>query len=450
MHSRADSKEGINVITLGCSKNIVDSEYLLRQIESNHINVRHNDETFEAKTVIINTCGFIQDAKQESVDTILRFIRAKEMGLIRQVFVMGCLSQRYKNDLVNEIPDVDKYFGVNDLEVIIKNLGLSYKKALLGERLLTTPGHYAYLKISEGCDRRCSFCAIPMIRGRFISKPQESLIDEAQRLTGGGVRELILIAQDLTSYGLDIYKRQSLPDLLNGLSAIRNIEWIRLHYAYPAGFPKEIIQIMKHREKICKYLDIPFQHGSDVVLQKMRRGHSRKQNYELIDYIRKEIPGITLRTTVMTGHPGETEREFHALYTFVKDIEFDRLGVFTYSEEEDTWGARNLKDHIPEHVKKERANALMNLQQSISKKLNLKKIGSLFKVLIDGREGEYFIGRTESDSPEVDQEVLIKAQGSDLLKGNFYKVRITGAEEFDLFGEVIGKGPILPPRYPPL
>jgi len=437
MHTRAAKKEKINVVTLGCSKNIVDSEYLLRQIESNNIYIKHNDESFDAKTVIINTCGFIRDAKQESVDTILRFIRAKESGLIRQVFVMGCLSERYKKELQKEIPDVDKYFGVNDLESIIKYLGLDYRQSLLGERTLTTPRHYAYLKISEGCDRKCSFCAIPLIRGRHKSVPLESLIGEARYLAERGVKELILIAQDLTSYGLDIYKRQALPELLKKLSGIRGIEWIRLHYAYPAGFPVEVIQIMKEHDNICRYLDIPFQHNSDAVLQKMRRGHDRKRNYELIEYFRKEIPDIALRTSLMTGHPGETEKDFSELCSFIEQVEFDRLGVFTYSEEENTWAAQNLKDRIPEKVKKERADELMRLQQLISKKLNLNKIGHSFKVLIDGREGEYSVGRTASDSPEVDNEVLIPSAATKLKTGNFYLARITGAEEFDLFGEIV-------------
>ncbi len=437
MPGRPVKKEIVNVVTLGCSKNIVDSEYLLKLIESNQLLIRHNDESFDAKTVIINTCGFIKDAKQESIDTILRYIRARESGLIKRVYVMGCLSERYKKDLEKEIPDVDKYFGVNDLESIIKHLDLTYKPPLPGERVLTTPGHYAYLKISEGCDRKCSFCAIPLIRGRHKSFPHEYLVDEARALAGKGVRELILISQDLTSYGIDIYKKQALPDLLRALCDVSGIEWIRLHYAYPAGFPREVIEIMKDHEKICRYLDIPFQHNSDAVLKKMRRGHSRKQNYELIDYIRKELPDIALRTTVMTGHPGETEKDFIALRDFVEQVEFDRLGVFTYSEEEDTWGALNLKDLIPEKVKKERADALMHLQQSISKKLNIRKIGHSFKVLIDGREGEYYIGRTSSDSPEVDNETLIPARGIELKQGNFYQVRITGAEDFDLYAEII-------------
>ena len=437
MQTGGAKKEKINIVTLGCSKNVVDSEYLMKQIEANHLIIRHNDESFGAKTVIINTCGFIKDAKQESIDTILRFIRAKEDGLINKVYVMGCLSERYKKDLENEISDVDKYFGVNDLEQIIKHLGLNYKQSLLGERLLTTPRHYAFLKVSEGCDRKCSFCAIPLIRGRHQSKPLENLVEETRRLAQQGVKELILIAQDLTSYGLDIYGRQALPELLRALSGIGGLEWIRLHYAYPAGFPREVIKVMKERDNICKYLDIPFQHNSDVVLRKMRRGHGQRQNHELIDYLRHEIPDIALRTTVITGHPGESEKEFKELLHFVESMEFDRLGVFTYSEEEDTWAARMMKDRIPEKVKKERADELMLLQQSISKRLNLKKLNRSFKVLIDGREGEYHIGRTEFDSPEVDNEVLISSATKKLVPGNFYTVRITGAEEFDLYGEAI-------------
>jgi ribosomal protein S12 methylthiotransferase len=437
MQTQAEKKTSINVITLGCSKNLVDSEFLLRQLEANQIRISHNDEGNTAKTVIINTCGFIKDAKQESIDTILRFIRAKEEGLINHVYVMGCLSERYKKELENEIKDIDMYFGINDLESIIKHLGLNYKVELLGERFLTTPKHYAYLKISEGCDRNCSFCAIPIIRGKHISKPKEILLYEARLLADKGVKELILIAQDLTSYGIDIYKRQALPELLMELSDINGIEWIRLHYAYPVGFPRDVIKVMKERQNICRYLDIPFQHNSNIVLQKMRRGHNQKQNHELIDFIRKEIPEITLRTTVITGHPGETSAAFAELRKFVEITMFDRLGVFTYSEEEDTWAARVYKDRISEKIKKERADELIHLQQGISMELNYKKIGNSFKVLIDGREGEYFTGRTESDSPEIDNEILIPASGKDLIIGNFYQTRITGAEEFDLYGELI-------------
>lgn len=438
MHTtQAGNKKAIHVITLGCSKNVVDSEFLLRQLEANNISVSHNAEDSSAKIVIINTCGFIKDAKQESIDTILRFIRAKEDGLIEHVYVMGCLSERYKKVLEKEIKDVDKYFGVNDLESIIRHLGLNYKHALIGERLLTTPAHYAYLKISEGCDRKCSFCAIPLIRGKYVSKQPDALVKEARTLATKGVKELILIAQDLTLYGVDLYKRQMLPDLLRNLSEINGIEWIRLHYAYPSGFPREVIQVIKERENICRYLDIPFQHDSDIVLKKMRRGHNQTQNHELIDFIRSQIPDITLRTTLITGHPGETEKEFAVLRKFIEQVEFERLGVFTYSEEEDTWAAQKYKDRIPEKTKKERADELMQLQQNISMKLNYNKIGNLVKVLIDDREGEYYLGRTESDSPEIDNEILIPAGNTSLVHGNFYKLRITGAEEFDLFGEVI-------------
>jgi ribosomal protein S12 methylthiotransferase len=435
MRTKQDKRDKINIVTLGCSKNLVDSELLMKQIHANQMDVVHNADSFQYKTVIINTCGFIQDAKQESVDTILRFIRAKEKGLIRNVYVMGCLSERYKADLEKEIPDVDMYFGTNDLVAIIEQLGLNFKQNLVGERLLTTPSHYAYLKISEGCDRNCAFCAIPLIRGKHVSKPVEMLKDEVTGLAGTGVKELILIAQDLTWYGMDLYKRRALPGLLESLSDVPGIEWIRLHYAYPAGFPKDLIRVMKERDNICKYLDIPFQHASDKVLRMMRRNHSQKQNYELIDLIRKEIPGITLRTTLITGYPGEGEKEFSELRHFVEQVEFDRLGVFTYSEEEDTWAAGHYKDDIPVKVKKERAEELMFVQQRISKHLNENKIGSSIKVMIDGREGEFYIARAASDSPEVDNEILIPVSGRQLLTGNFHQIRITGAEEFDLYGE---------------
>lgn len=432
-----DHKRKINIVTLGCSKNIVDSEYLLRQLQANSIDILHNDTSFEAKTVIINTCGFIQDAKQESINTILEFIRAKEEKKIHHLFVMGCLSQRYKKDLEHEIPDVDKYFGVNDLEDIINTIHLRYDPGLFTQRYLTTPQHYAYLKISEGCSRRCSFCAIPMIRGRHFSRPADDVVREATELSRKGVKELILIAQDLTSYGIDLDGRQSLPKLLERLSDLPGIQWIRLHYAYPAGFPKAVIKVMKERENICNYLDIPFQHVNDEVLSQMRRGHDSRMNYELIDYIRKEIPDITLRTTLMTGHPGEKEKAFNELMAFVEKVRFDRLGVFTYSEEEDTWGAENLKDKIPEKIKKARADALMQKQQEISNELNISKIDKSFKVLIDSREGEYYIGRTVADSPEVDNEVIIDPKNRLLETGNFYTILITGAEEFSLYGEPV-------------
>jgi ribosomal protein S12 methylthiotransferase len=437
MHTKTGKRNAINVITLGCSKNLVDSESLMRQLDANQIAVTHNAEHSPARTVIINTCGFIKDAKQESINIILQYIRAKEQGLIDHVVVMGCLSERYKKDLEKEIKDVDKYFGVNDLQLIIQHLGLSYKQTLLGERFLTTPSHYAYLKISEGCDRKCAFCAIPLIRGRHVSKPREAIVAEARKLAEGGVKELILIAQDLTWYGMDLYGKQALPELLEDLSELTAIAWIRLHYAYPAGFPRDVIRVMKERANICRYLDIPFQHSSNAVLKLMHRGHTQKQNIELIEFIRREIPDITLRTTLITGHPGETGHAFSGLKQFVERVEFERLGVFTYSEEEDTWAANHYRDTIPEKIKKERAEILMALQQNISMKLNYKKIGSLFKVLIDGREGEYYTGRMESDSPEIDNETLIPVVNNDVVIGNFYQVRITGTEEFDLYGELI-------------
>jgi len=439
MHTKREKRGAINIVTLGCSKNLVDSELLMKQINANNVDVVHNSESFRYKTVIINTCGFIRDAKQESVDTILRFIRAKEMGLIKHVYVTGCLSERYKSDLEKEISNVDKYFGTNDMSPIIEQLGLSFKQELIGERLLTTPSHYSYLKVSEGCDRNCAFCAIPLIRGKHISKTVEELHAEVNSLVGNGVKELILIAQDLTWYGIDIYKRQALPGLLEVISGIPGVEWIRLHYAYPAAFPRDVIRVMKERQNICKYLDIPFQHASDKVLEMMRRNHNQKQNFELIDLIRKEIPGVTLRTTLMTGHPGEGEKEFRELRRFVEEVEFDRLGVFTYSEEEDTWSAGHYKDTVPPEVKKERAGELMAIQQKISKRLNDRKINRSIKVIIDGREGDFYIGRSEADSPEVDNEILIPFKGIELQTGMFYKIRITGSEEYDLYGEVTEK-----------
>lgn len=424
----------INIVTLGCSKNTVDSEILMRQLEANGIRIMHNEDSFEAKTIIINTCGFINDAKQESIDTILQFTRAKELGLINRIFVIGCLSERYKKELEKEIPEVDKYFGVNDFEGVIKHLNLNFTEQLKAERHLTTPPHYAYLKISEGCDRKCAFCAIPIIRGRHRSKSMDVLMDEAGYLADQGVKEIILIAQDLTSYGLDLYRRPALADLLEKLSEFKRFEWIRLHYAYPAGFPKEVITIMKERNNICRYLDIPIQHASNKLLKLMRRGHSQAQLNELISYIRSEIPDITLRTTVLTGHPGEGEEEFLELLDFIERMKFDRLGVFRYSEEEGTYGSDHYKDLISEKVKTERANEIATRQSYISKELNNTKINRSFKVLVDSRGGEYYVGRTEADSPEVDHEVLISASNGELIAGNFYNVTITHAEEFDLFG----------------
>jgi ribosomal protein S12 methylthiotransferase len=435
MNTKPSEAETVHVISLGCSKNLVDSEFLLRQLQAGNLHFLHNADINKAGTVIINTCGFINDARQESIDTILQYVRAKKDGLIDKLFVIGCLSERYKKELESEIPEVNKYFGVNDLEDIVRNLGIDYRKELSGERVLTTPGHYAYLKISEGCDRTCSFCAIPMIRGRHVSKPVEQIMNEAAYLADKGVKELILIAQDLTWYGVDIHKKQMLSDLLCRLSDTGLFNWIRLHYAYPAGFPKEVIRIMKERDNICNYLDIPFQHVSNKVLRNMHRNHTKEQALELIDFFRKEIPGITLRTTVLVGHPGEGEKEFEELLCFIEDSRFERLGAFTYSEEENTFAAKEYKDAVSGKTKRNRFNTVMKLQQSVSREINKKKTGSILKVLIDRTEGDYFIGRTEADSPEVDNEVLIEKSDSNLIPGNFYNVRITSYEDYDLYGK---------------
>lgn len=425
----------VHVVTLGCSKNVVDTEVLLRQLRAGNIKVDHDAAETTARTVIINTCGFIRDAKQESIDTILRYVKAKEAGRFDQVFVMGCLSERYKKDLVKEIPEVDKYFGTNDLKAITESIGVDYRKELTGERYITTPAHFAYLKISEGCDRTCSFCAIPLIRGKHKSKPVEEIIAEAKYLNNQGVKEIILIAQDLTYYGVDLAHKQLLPELLEKLSDIP-FEWIRLHYAYPSSFPKDIIKIMKEKRNICNYLDIPFQHISNNVLKNMRRNHNKAQSIELIDYIRSQVPDITLRTTMLVGHPGEGIKEFNELCDFIEKTKFDRLGVFTYSEEEDTFSARNFKDSIPTKTKQFRADRIMEIQKEISHDLNAKKTGKIFKVLIDRLEGDYFVGRSEADSPEVDNEVLIKVSRN-IKPGNFYKVKINNTDDYDLFGEVI-------------
>ena len=428
----------INIVTLGCSKNLVDSEKLMGQLNaSSGIEVVHDSDDTDAGTVVINTCGFIHDAKEESVETILNFIKAKEAGLIDNVYVMGCLSERYKKDLEKEIREVDRYFGVNDLEEIVRTLGVDYKKELIGERQLTTPKHYAYLKISEGCDRTCSFCSIPLIRGKHKSRPIEELIHEAGILASKGVKELILIAQDLSYYGLDIYKEQKLTFLVNELSKIDGIEWIRLHYTYPANFPVEILALMATNEKVCRYIDIPIQHINDGVLSKMRRASDTKSTIDLLHRFRKEVPGVAIRTTMLVGHPGEGEKEFEELKEFIKDFRFDRLGVFPYSHEEGTYGFQHFKDEIPENIKQQRADELMQIQEGISAELNKTKIGKEFKVLIDREEGGYFIGRTEFDSPEVDNEVLINKDDKELIPGNFYPVKITKATEYDLFGEVL-------------
>ncbi len=423
----------INVITLGCSKNLVDSEVLMKQIDAEGIQVVHDSADTDARTVIINTCGFIQDAKQESIDTILSYVREKEEGRLDNLYVMGCLSQRYKKDLAKEISEVDQYFGVNDLQEIIRKLGFDYRKELLGERMITTPSHYAYLKISEGCDRRCSFCAIPLIRGKQISKTHEEILSEAEGLVGNGVKEIILIAQDLTAYGTDLNGKRELSSLLESLAGIKDLSWIRLHYAYPASFPEEILKQIRDYLNICNYLDIPFQHISDPVLSAMHRGIDREGTLELIHKIRSIVPDLALRTTMMVGHPGEGEKEFKELLEFVQQARFERLGVFSYSEEEDTWGAKNLKDSVPDEVKESRLEELMHIQQSISLEINEKRIGEILPVLIDRQEGEFAVGRTQYDSPEVDNEVIVQSK-SILSPGTFVNVHIKEAREFDLCG----------------
>ena len=425
----------INVVTLGCSKNLVDSEKLLGQLKANELSVVHDANDEDARTVVINTCGFIADAKQESVNTILEHVKAKEDGLIDQVYVMGCLSERYKDMLTTEIPEVDGIFGVNSLDEIVKTLGGKYKNELIGERMVTTPKHYAYLKISEGCDRTCSFCAIPLIKGKHKSKPKEAVIAEAKNLVAQGVKEIMLIAQDLTFYGIDIYKKQELADLLKQLSDIQGLEWIRLHYAYPASFPHDVLEVMRERKNICNYLDIPFQHISDQVLRNMRRGVNSSQTYDLIERFKREVPNLTLRTTLLVGHPGETEEDFELLKQFVQKIEFDRLGVFTYSEEEDTYAGDKFEDTIMEDIKEARAAEIMAIQEEISLQKNETQVGQTYKTIIDRVEGEYYVGRTESDSPEVDNEVLIDSN-SELNIGDFYPIEITSADAFDLFGQV--------------
>jgi len=429
-------KKKINLITLGCSKNTVDSEKLLRQIQSGGYEIQHDSEDSDADTVIINTCGFINDAKEESIDTILRYVRKKEKGLIDNLYVIGCLSERYKEELKTQIPEVTRYFGVHDTRKILKELSVDFRNDLSEMRILTNPGHYAYLKISEGCDRHCAFCAIPLIRGRCISRTVEELIAEAENLAESGVKELILVAQDLSYYGLDLYKKQKLPDLVSGLLKIENLEWIRLHYLYPSGFPEELFSLMRNNRRICNYIDIPIQHITDRMLSIMRRSHDRRETESILNKIRTEIPGAAIRTTLIAGHPGETEEDFLELKKFVEDFRFDRLGIFAYSHEEDTYSYEHYKDEVPEDVKESRVSEIMELQQSISAGLNEKLVGQVIKVIIDRREGDNFIGRTEYDSPEIDQEVLIPAEYN-ITPGNFYSVMITQSSEFDLFGKPV-------------
>ena len=432
MKTKGNKKNKVNIVTLGCSKNLVDSEVLLTQLRGNGIDAVHESKTDDAKVVVINTCGFIDNAKQESIDTILRYVDAKEEGIVDKVYVTGCLSQRYKDDLEKEIPNVDAWFGTRDLSRMLKVFNANYKQELIGERILTNPSHYAYLKISEGCDRPCSFCAIPLMRGGHVSRPMEELVLEAKSLAKQGTKELLLIAQDSTYYGLDIYKKRNLAELLQRLSDVNGIEWIRLHYAFPAGFPMDILDVMAERSNICNYLDIPLQHASSRMLQSMRRGITRDKTEELLERIRTKVPGIAIRTTMIAGHPGESEQDFQELLDFVERSRFDRLGVFTYSHEDNTHSF-TMKDDVPDEVKQERMEAVMELQQSISLDLNKQKIGQTFKVMVDRKEGGNFIGRTESDSPEVDNEVIIET--SDYLRiGDFVNVTIQSASEFDLTG----------------
>lgn len=437
MKTNPNKKPRINLYTLGCSKNTFDSETLMGQLGANAMDVVHEQDTTDSDTVVINTCGFIDNAKQESIDTILNFVDAKERGEVDKVIVMGCLSERFKEELQTEIPQVDAYYGSNEIPKIVEDLGANYKYELLGERKLTTPSHYAYFKISEGCDRPCSFCAIPIMRGKHVSTPIEKLVDNAKNLAANGTRELILIAQDLTYYGLDIYKDRKLAKLLESLSDVEGIDWIRLQYAYPSKFPFDILPVMRERDNICNYLDMPLQHISDNQLKLMRRGISKRRTMDVLDRIKTEVPDIALRTTMLVGHPGETEQDFKELHQFVSDYEFDRLGVFTYSHEENTH-SHTMEDSVPEEVKEERKDAIMETQMDISTRKNASKVGNTYKVLIDRVEGNYFVGRTEADSPEVDNEVLIPATDDSYLRiGDFHDVKINDAMEYDLFGEVV-------------
>lgn len=432
-------KRKINVVTLGCAKNRVDSEHLMAQLRHDRFEVVYDSDSTDAKIVVVNTCGFIGDAKQESIDTILSFVAAKNRGEIERLFVMGCLSERYKEELRPEIPEVDDYFGVRDMADVVAAVGGQWREHLAGERMLTTPRHYAYLKISEGCDRRCGYCAIPLIRGRHVSVPMDALVAEAEKLAAGGTRELIVIAQDTTYYGLDLYGERKLGELLRRLCRIDGIEWIRLHYAYPAGFPDEVIEAMASEPKICKYLDIPFQHISDAQLASMHRRHTKAEAMELIGRLRGAIPDLALRTTLLVGYPGETEADFEELLAFVREVRFERLGVFPYSEEEGTWSAENLRDDIPETIKQQRAERVMALQNEISLENNRRRVGRTERVIIDSRQGDWYVGRTQYDSPEVDQEILIPASERRLLRGHFYDVTVTSAADYDLYGEIAAK-----------
>ncbi len=437
MHCSAMKK--INVITLGCSKNTVDSEHLMAQLEAAGYTVAADSDRTDAKVVVINTCGFIGDAKQESIDMILRAAAAKQAGRIERLFVVGCLSERYADELRAELPEVDEFFGVKDWAGIARALGAEHRAELETERRLTTPAHYAYLKIGEGCNWKCGYCAIPLIRGPHVSVPMEVLEEEARKLAARGVRELIVIAQDTTYYGIDLYGRRRLAELLERLCRIEGIEWVRIHYAYPSAFPDDVAEVMAREPKICKYLDIPFQHISDAQLAAMQRRHTKAEAYALVERLRSKVPGLALRTTLLTGYPGETERDFAELEQFVRDVRFERLGVFAYSEEEGTYSAQHLRDDVPEEVKRERAERIMAVQNEIARENNLRRVGVVERTVIDSRQGDFYVGRSQYDSPEVDQEILIPAAGRRLLRGRFYDVRITSAADYDLYGEVAGK-----------
>lgn len=436
MKTKTLKKNKVNVVTLGCSKNIFDSEVMMSQLKANNFEVEHEAKQDDSEIVIINTCGFIDNAKQESIDTIISYVDAKKDGRVDKVYVTGCLSERYREELQEEMPEVDSFFGTRELPRLLKTLKADYKHELVGERLLTTPNHYAYFKIAEGCDRPCSFCAIPLMRGKHVSTPIEQLVKNAQSLAAQGVKELILIAQDLTYYGLDIYKKRNLAELLRNLSDVEGIEWIRLHYAFPTGFPEDVLEVMRERDNICNYIDIPLQHISDSVLKSMRRGTTKAKTTALIEKFRKEVPNLAIRTTLIVGYPGETEEDFEEMLKWVEESRFDRLGAFTYSHEENTH-AYNLVDDVPQKVKEERAERIMDIQSGISFELNQEKIGKEFKVLIDRVEGDYFIGRTEFDSPEVDNEVLIHKKDYFVRVGDFVNVKVREADHFDLYADPI-------------
>lgn len=437
MKTKTLRKNKVNVVTLGCSKNIYDSEVLMGQLRANNFEVEHESARDDSSIVIINTCGFIENAKQESIDTILRYADAKDKGFVDKVYVTGCLSERYKPDLEKEIPNIDAWFGTRDLPRLLKTLKADYKQELVGERLLTTPQHFAYFKIAEGCDRPCSFCAIPLMRGKHLSTPIETLVEQAKTLAKNGTKELILIAQDLTYYGLDLYNKRALADLLRQLSDVNGIDWIRLHYAFPSGFPMDVLDVMNERDNICKYLDMPLQHITDNMLKSMRRGTTKQKTIDLVNAIRDKVPGIAIRTTLIAGYPGETEQDHSEMLEWVEQTRFDRLGIFAYSHEENTH-AFKLNDDVPADVKQERCEAVMQVQQGISFDLNETKVGNTYKVLFDRKEGDYFVGRTEFDSPEVDNEVLVKATPETFVRiGDFAQVQIEQAEAYDLMGKLV-------------